>query len=117
MADVKPKALYTDRLNPKYAGNPNADRKRQQAEAFETLNHFVRKHGGAITSPPGDKTLRVEAPKGSELPARLRSQDLPSWSAAPSHASPERRRYALRWNASPERCRPPSLKWTCWKYG
>lgn len=69
MAAVK--TPYVDRLNPKYADNPNADRKRQQAEAFEALNVFVRKHGGSITSPPG-RVLRIEAPKGSELPAKLR---------------------------------------------
>jgi hypothetical protein len=57
MADTiqktKLKNPYIDRLNPRYADNPNADRKRQQAEAFEALNHFVRKHGGAILSPQG----------------------------------------------------------------
>jgi hypothetical protein len=40
------------------------------AEAFESLNAFVRKHGGSITSPPG-RYVRIEAPKGSTLPDEL----------------------------------------------
>jgi hypothetical protein len=75
MADAlkaKLKAPYTDRLNPRYAVSVNAEQKRRQAEAFEALNEFIRRHGGFVTTPPGDKTLRVEVPKGSVLPARLR---------------------------------------------
>jgi hypothetical protein len=40
------------------------DKKRKQAEAFEALNTFVRKHNGWVTSPPG-KTLRIEVMKDS----------------------------------------------------
>jgi hypothetical protein len=74
MADAiqktKLKTPYIDRLNPRYADNPNADRKRQQAEAFEILNEYVRRAGAVITSPPG-KFVRIEVPKGSELPTEL----------------------------------------------
>jgi hypothetical protein len=65
----KLKAPYTDRLNPQYGTNPNAERK--QAEAFELLNSFVRHHGGSITSPPG-RFVRIECPRGSALPDELR---------------------------------------------
>jgi hypothetical protein len=75
MADVvqkaKPKSPYTDRLNPRYASNVTAEQKRREAEAFEALNTFIRKHNGWVTSPPG-KVLRVEAMAGSPLPAKLR---------------------------------------------
>jgi hypothetical protein len=73
MTDMTPKpklkAPYTDRLNPQYGTNPNAERK--QAEAFELLNSFVRHHGGSITSPPG-RFVRIECPRGSALPDELR---------------------------------------------
>jgi hypothetical protein len=66
--NAKLKFPYVDRLNPKYgAGN---DKKKQTAEAFETLNAFVRRNGGTITSPPG-KFVRIECPRDSELPAKL----------------------------------------------
>jgi hypothetical protein len=65
---AKLKAPYVDRLNPSYG--VNADQKKKTAEAFEALNLFVRRHGGAVTSPPG-KILRIEVPKNSELPAKL----------------------------------------------
>jgi hypothetical protein len=35
------------------------------------MNEWVRRQGGFITSPPG-KLLRIEVPKNSELPAKLR---------------------------------------------
>ena len=65
---AKLKHPYVDRLNPSYS--INADKKKQQVEAFEALNTFVRKHGGSITSPPG-RFVRIECPVGSVLPARL----------------------------------------------
>jgi hypothetical protein len=66
---AKLKTPYIDWRNRPYAsGN---DQKKKQAEAFDAMNAFVRKHGGSIVSPPGNKTLRVEVPKGSELPAKL----------------------------------------------
>jgi hypothetical protein len=75
MTDMTPKprikAPYADRLNPQYGTNPNAERKRHQAEAFELLNSFVRHHGGSITSPPG-RLVRIECPRGSALPDELR---------------------------------------------
>jgi hypothetical protein len=59
---AKLKNPYTDRLNPsRTAGD---DKKKQVAEAFEALNSFIRRHGGAVTSPPG-KTLRIEVAKDS----------------------------------------------------
>ena len=74
MADVvqkaKLKSPYVDRLNPRYASNPNAEQKRTLAEAFEALNEFIRRNGGAVVSPPG-KVLRVEVLKDSVLPAKL----------------------------------------------
>ena len=52
------------------ATNPNAEQKRKLAEAFEILNEYVRRAGAVITIPPG-KFVRIEAPKGSTLPAKL----------------------------------------------
>ena len=65
---AKLKSPYVDRLNRPYATGD--DKKRKVAEAFEALNSFIRRYGGAVTSPPG-KVLRVEVPKGSPLPAKL----------------------------------------------
>ena len=65
---AKLKHPYVDRLNRPYARGD--DKKKQQAEAFEALNTFVRKHGGAIVSPPG-RFVRIECPVGSVLPPRL----------------------------------------------
>jgi hypothetical protein len=72
MADPKPKTKldWTSWRNKPYASGDN--QKKKQAEAFDAMNAFVRKHGGSIVSPPGNKTLRVEVPKGSALPAKLR---------------------------------------------
>lgn len=56
--------------NKPYATNPGAEEKRKQGERWHALNEFVRRSGGAVTSPPG-KTLQVEVPKGSPLPAKL----------------------------------------------
>src|SRR6476646_1190082 len=65
---AKLKSPYVDRLNRPYATGD--DKKRKVAEAFEALNSFIRRYGGAVTSPPG-KVLRVEVSKGSPLPAKL----------------------------------------------
>jgi hypothetical protein len=71
MTDQKPKtkADWTSWKNKPYAAGD--DKKKQQAEAFELLNSFVRHHGGSITSPPG-RFVRIECPKDSLLPAKLR---------------------------------------------
>jgi hypothetical protein len=65
---AKTKDAWTSWKNRPYATGD--DRKKQQAEAFEALNQYVQRAGGAITSPPG-KFVRIEAPKGSTLPAKL----------------------------------------------
>lgn len=71
MTDQKPKtkADWTSWKNKPYATGD--DKKKQQAEAFELLNSFVRHHGGSITSPPG-RFVRIECPRGSALPDELR---------------------------------------------
>jgi hypothetical protein len=63
MTDQKPKtkADWTSWKNKPYATGD--DKKKQQAEAFELLNSFVRHHGGSITSPPG-RFVRIECPRG-----------------------------------------------------
>jgi hypothetical protein len=65
---AKLKSPYVDRLNRPYATGD--DKKRKMAEAFEALNELVRRLGGAVTSPPG-RYVRIECPRGSELPAEL----------------------------------------------
>ena len=71
MTDQKPKtkADWTSWKNKPYATGD--DKTKQQAEAFELLNSFVRHHGGSITSPPG-RFVRIECPRGSALPDELR---------------------------------------------
>jgi hypothetical protein len=65
---TKTKDAWTSWKNRPYAKGD--DQKKKTAEAFEALNLFVRRHGGAVTSPPS-KILRIEVPKNSELPAKL----------------------------------------------
>jgi hypothetical protein len=69
-----PKTKKTDAWgswkNKPYAANAGTEERRRQSERFSALSEFVRKHGGFVTSPPG-KVLRIEAPKGSPLPAKL----------------------------------------------
>jgi hypothetical protein len=71
MADTKTKTkdAWTSWRNRPYAAGD--DRKKKQAEAFEALDSFVRRHGGFVVSPPG-KILRIEVLKNSVLPAKLR---------------------------------------------
>jgi hypothetical protein len=38
---------------------------------WDALNNYIRGSGGWVTSLPGATTLRVEAPQGSSLPAKL----------------------------------------------
>jgi hypothetical protein len=63
---TKTKDAWTCWRNRPYATGD--DQKKKTAEAFEALNLFVRRHGGAVTSPPG-KTLRIEIAKN--LSAKL----------------------------------------------
>ena len=69
---LKGPSLFADWRNRPYAANAGAEEKRKQNERWSALNSFIRKHGGSVTSLPGVKTLRVEVPKGSPLPAKLR---------------------------------------------
>jgi hypothetical protein len=62
---------YIDWKNRPFAKDANAEQKRQQAERFSALAEWIRIRGGFVTSPPG-KVLRIEVPKNSELPAKLR---------------------------------------------
>jgi hypothetical protein len=75
MADAiqtkKPKSPYVDWRNRPYAATAGTEEKRKQGERWAALNEYVRRNGGAVTSVPGNKTLRVEVPKGSALPAKL----------------------------------------------
>jgi hypothetical protein len=66
---TKTKDAWTSWKNRPYATGD--DRKKQQAEAFEALNQYVQRAGAVITSPPG-RYVRIEAPKGSTLPEKLR---------------------------------------------
>lgn len=65
---TKTKDAWTSWKNRPYATGD--DQKKKTAEAFEILNEYVRRAGAVITSPPG-KYVRIEAPKGSTLPAKL----------------------------------------------
>jgi hypothetical protein len=63
---------YIDWKNRPFAKDANAEQKRQQAEKWSALAEWIRKHGGSVVSIHGAKTLRIEVPKNSELPAKLR---------------------------------------------
>jgi hypothetical protein len=67
----KPKgpSLFADWRNRPYAKNANAEQKRQEAEKWSALNEFIRRLGGAVTSVPNNKTLRIEIAKN--LSAKL----------------------------------------------
>jgi hypothetical protein len=43
----------------------------QRRKLWEALTAFIYSNGGNVVSPPGGKSLRVEVPSGSSLPARL----------------------------------------------
>jgi hypothetical protein len=49
-----------------------AAEQRRNAEAWQSLNMFVSQHGGAITSPPSMRGIRIETSLGSDLAPRLR---------------------------------------------
>jgi hypothetical protein len=66
--DSKP---YVDWKNQPYAANAGTEEKRRQGERWAALNEFVRRNGGAVTSTPNNKTLRIETPKDSALPSKL----------------------------------------------
>jgi hypothetical protein len=45
---------------------------RRNAEAWASLNAFIRENGGWITSPPSARGIRIEAPPSSDVASRLR---------------------------------------------
>ena len=55
-----------------YAKDLKAEERRQQSEKWAALNEYIRRHGGAVVSVPGNKTLRIECLPGSDLPSRLK---------------------------------------------
>jgi hypothetical protein len=42
------------------AANTGTEEKRKQGERWAALNEYIRRHGGAVTSVPSNKTLRIE---------------------------------------------------------
>jgi hypothetical protein len=38
---------------------------------LDALSKYVHANGGFVVSPPGDKVVRIEIPRGSDLPVRL----------------------------------------------
>jgi hypothetical protein len=38
---------------------------------LNALSKFVHANGGFVVSPPGEKVVRIEVPRGSDLPVRL----------------------------------------------
>lgn len=64
----KPKTV-TDWLN-----KPRSERldvTEQRRKLWGALTAFIHSNGGNVVSAPGGKSLRVEVPPGSPLPARL----------------------------------------------
>jgi len=69
---MKKPATVTDwRNKPRSVANNELEKK---AELFAALERYVRDNGGWLTTAPGTKPARFEAPHGSPLPAKL--QDL-----------------------------------------
>ena len=64
---AKLKFPYVDRLNPQKTANAGTEEKRKQGERWAALNEYIRRHGGAVVSVPGVKTLRVEVGKDSAV--------------------------------------------------
>ncbi len=50
---------------------PKTAQQQTAHEKFQRLNRFVTEHGGWITSPPGEKVIRIETLPGSTLPGDL----------------------------------------------
>jgi len=71
MSPARLKGDWTSWRDKPYAANAGSEEKRKQGERWAALNEYVRRNGGAVTSVPGNKTLRIECPRGSPLPAKL----------------------------------------------
>jgi hypothetical protein len=72
MSPARLKGDWTSWRDKPYAANAGSEEKRKQGERWAALNEFVRRNGGAVTSVPGNKTLRVEVGKDSS--AKLTSE-------------------------------------------
>jgi hypothetical protein len=48
-----------------------SEKDQNRIKLFETLEKYIRASGGFVVSPPGDRVLRIEIPRGSDLPVRL----------------------------------------------
>jgi hypothetical protein len=72
VARAKDSKPYIDWKNRPFAKDAKAEERRQQGEKWSALAEFIRKHGGAVVSVPGIKTLRIEVGKDSS--AKLTSE-------------------------------------------
>ena len=64
-------AAYAQKYKP--VGAEAKDQVRERKEEFDSLNAFVTRHRGWITSVPGDKFVDFEALPDSPLPDQLRA--------------------------------------------
>jgi hypothetical protein len=69
MADAPTKKQINDWINKPYAAYQAHTEK--QKKLFDAFNAFVTQNGGWVVSPPGNKSIRIEAPGGSALAIRL----------------------------------------------
>jgi|SRR5262249_13060138 len=68
------KGGYSDAWrNYEYRRRPPDDETKQRQELFDSLNHYIHKNGGWLTSVPGARTVRFEVLPGSDLPEKLRA--------------------------------------------
>lgn len=44
----------------------------KRKDLWDAMHTFIRDHGGIVTSVPGAKVVRLEIPKESALPSKLR---------------------------------------------
>ena len=44
----------------------------KRQDLWDAMHEFIRNHGGVVTSVSGTKVVRVEIPKESALPSKLR---------------------------------------------
>ena len=72
MSPARLKRDWTSWRDKPRAANAGTEEKRKQGERWAALNEYIRRHGGAVVSVPGVKTLRVEVGKDSS--AKLTSE-------------------------------------------